>query len=65
MLPQHIKDYINDRFTVEDVVYELDLSVEELIEALDRSKVTSLKIFEAMYTADTQMVLDLDDDETV
>lgn len=65
MLPQHIKDYINDKFTVEDVVYELDLTVDELIEALDRSKVTSLKIFEAMYTADTQMVLNLDDNETV
>lgn len=62
MLPRHIKDYINDRFMVEDIIYELDLTTEELINALDKAG-HNLKIFEALYVADNHMQMELFEDE--
>lgn len=62
MLPSHIKDFIYDTFTVEDVVYELDLTTPDLIEALDKAGV-NLKIFEALYHDTTEASYSMFEDE--
>lgn len=62
MLPDHVKTYIIDKLSPEDVLYELDLTTDKLINALDKAKV-DMRVFEAMYIADTQMEIAFDYDE--
>jgi len=47
-LPKNVIDWVIDSFEPEDILYELDLSASELINALNRANI-DLRIFEELY----------------
>ena len=61
-LPKNVIDWVTDAFEPEDILYELDLSSSELINALNRANI-DLRIFEELYAEEAdQFALPFEDD---
>ena len=62
-LPKNVIDWVIDAFEPEDILYELDLTTSELINALNRANI-DLRIFEELYAEEAdQFALPFSDND--